>query len=113
MKKALIGTLGLGLVIGALGMNVFASNATYQAGYQGYVENPNQNIIRTNSSNTNQFSAQFETLDNTTKIETLDGGSLDSNNSRNNSQNDVNRNNGNQNYDNYRGYCNGPGSCRR
>lgn len=104
MKKALIGTLGLGLVIGALGMNVFASNATYQAGYQGYVENPNQHIIRTNSSNTNRFSAQFETLD---------GGSLDSNNSRNNSQNDVNGNNGNQNYDNYRGYCNRPGSCRR
>ena len=121
MKKSLIGTLGLGLVLGSLGMNVFANDRA-PLDDQIYRNNTNS-AINTSNQGTAQESAKFETLyQNISQAETLDNNSnnnLETNspdrNNQNNYNNQVRNNQGydNNNGNNNGGNCNGPGSCRR
>lgn len=121
MKKMLIGTLGLGLVLGALGMNVFANDIA-PLDDQIY-RNNTSSAINTSNQGTVQDSAKFETLyQNTSQVETLDNNSnnnLETNSPDRNYQNNYNdQDRNNQGYDNNNGNnnrqnCNGPGSCRR
>lgn len=110
MKKSLIGTLGLGLVLGAFGMNVFANDNT---SVSDQIYNNNVATISADQYNA-QNNAQFETLyQKADKIETLYSNQYT--NGQNNKNQYQYRNNQryNNNNGNYRGDCNGAGNCRR
>jgi len=110
VKKSIIGALGLGLVLGAFGMNVFANDNT---SVNDQIYNNNAATISADQSYT-QNSAQFETLyQKSDKIETLDSNQY-TNGQNNNNQYQYKNNQGyNNNNGNYSGDCNGAGSCRR
>lgn len=110
MKKLLIGTLGLGLVIGAFGMNVFANDNT---SVSDQIYNNSVATISADQDNA-QNNAQFETLyQKADKIETLDSSQY-TNGQNNKNQYQYRNNQGyNNNNGNYRGDCNGAGNCRR